>query len=136
MEKYILESDINVICVQAGSFPEGIEEAHQKLHAIIPFSMNRRYFGISRPVNGVIVYHAAAEEIKDGEAEKLKYPGFQIEKGEYICITIENFMQDIQTISHAFDRLTAHKDIDPKGYFVEWYLNGKDVRCMIKLRSQ
>ena len=51
----------------AKSFPEGILEAHQTLHALVPYSQNRKYFGISRPENGNIVYKAAAEELIEGE---------------------------------------------------------------------
>ena len=135
MEKYNLEKDIHVFCVKAASFPGGITAAHQKLHALIPFSTSRRYFGISRPENGKIVYSAAAEELQAGESEKLKCDPFIIPKGEYISIEIANYASDIQSIGKAFGKLTAYKGIDPQGYCIEWYLNGKDVRCMIRLKS-
>ena len=60
MEPINLENDITVLYVEATSFPDGIAESHQKLHTIVPFSDDRKYFGISRPENGVIAYKAAA----------------------------------------------------------------------------
>ncbi len=73
MEKIRIEKDIRVFYVTAKSFPEGIQEAHQKLHSLIPFSKDRKYFGISRPEQGMgIVYRAAAEELEQREAERLK----------------------------------------------------------------
>lgn len=35
MEKFILDRDIPVICIQAKSFPEGVLAAHQSLHSIV-----------------------------------------------------------------------------------------------------
>ena len=51
---------IGVLCITATSFPSGIMDAHQKQHELIPYTTERKYFGISRPENGGIVYKAAA----------------------------------------------------------------------------
>jgi hypothetical protein len=31
--------------------------------------------------------------------------------------------------------LLTQPNIDPNGYCLEWYLNGKDVRCMVRLKN-
>ena len=133
METINLENDIKVFFVTADSFPEGIMEAHKKLHTLIPISESRKHFGISRPENGVIVYKAAAEEINPGEAEELNCNSLVLKKGQYICITVNDFMKDIPAIGNAFHELLKNPGIDPEGYCVEWYLNDKDVKCMIRL---
>ena len=140
MEKFELDNDIPVLYVKADSFPDGIIEAHQKLHSLVPFSADRRYFGISRPEDGVIIYKAAAEEINQGEAKKLSLETFVIKEGQYISITIKDYTRDVQSIGKAFQKLTSQPGIDPNGYCIEWYLPSgkpglpdKDVRCMIKL---
>ena len=136
MEKYKLDKDINVFYVTATSFPDGALEAHEKLHALIPYSLERKYFGISRPENGgEIVYKAAAEELSAGDLRQHGLEEFIIPKGNYISINIENFMQDIPAIAQAFDALTSYKEIDPNGYCIEWYLTDKVVRCMVKLKE-
>ena len=123
METIILDNDIKVFYITATSFPDGIMDAHKKLHALVPFSTDRKYFGISRPEkDGVIVYKAAAEEINQGEAEKLNCDTLVLEKGKYICLTINNYMKDIQSIDRSFKTLLSYPDLDPKGYCVEWYL--------------
>jgi predicted transcriptional regulator YdeE len=132
-EIVIIDKDIEVFCITADSFPDGILDVHQRLHAMIPFTIDRRYFGISRPEKGVIVYKAAAEKLEKDEAEKLNCESFTIEKGKYICLTILNYVEDLQSISKAFDRLISRSDIDPNGYCVEWYYTDKDVKCMIRL---
>ena len=136
METIQLEQDIPLLCVTATSFPEGIAEAHQRLHAVIPFSEERRYFGISRPENGTIIYRAAAEELQEKEAERLNCDLHILKEGNYACITVYDYVSDVRVISNAFETLLAHPDLDPDGCCVEWYYTGRDVRCMVRLLEQ
>jgi hypothetical protein len=133
METISLENDINVFYIAASSFPMGVMEAHQKLHALVPPAGGRRYFGISRPENGAIAYKAAAEEQYDGEAEKLGCETLVLKKGKYISEDIADFMQNIPAIGATFQKLLSYPGIDQNGYCVEWYFNDKDVRCMVRL---
>jgi len=134
MEMFTLENDIKVFCETAKSFPDGILKAHQELESIISFSKQRRYFGISnRNAKGIIIYDAAAEEIYQGEAEELGCEKFVIQSGQYISLLIEDYINDIAAIAKAFHLLIAYPGSDPEGYCIEWYLNEKDVRCMIRL---
>ena len=133
-EPFILGEDIKVMCIEASLFPDGVMAAHQQLHELVPYSTERKYYGLSRPAeDGIIVYKAAASELENGEAEKLQLETFIIKKGNYVSIAIHNYMQDIPTIGKAFSELIARPDIDPNGLCVEWYLNDKDVKCMVRL---
>jgi predicted transcriptional regulator YdeE len=134
MEIITIDNDIKVISVTASSFPEGVLAAHQTLHALIPYSENRRYFGLSRPENnGGIVYRAAAEELNDGEAGQLNLETITIKKGRYVSLLVQDFMKDISSIEKAFNQLLTYQGLDPQGYCVELYLSQKDVQCMIRL---
>ncbi|RZA01440.1 MAG: transcriptional regulator [Sphingobacteriaceae bacterium] len=133
METIIFENDIKVLYMQATSFPDGILAAHQKLHGIIPFSAERKYYGISRPEDGAINYKAGAEELNPAEAQKFGLDSITLPKGKYACISITNYMKNIQAIGQAFDELTALPNIDPQGYCVEWYISDKDVKCLVRL---
>ena len=136
MESYILEKDIRAFYITADSFPEGILPAHQKLHALVPFSLERKYFGISFPdETGKISYKASAEELYESESAKYNLPVFVIKKGNYTSIVLRNYREDITSISKAFDQLLHNPDIDPKGACVEWYINENDMRCMVRLKS-
>lgn len=134
IETINMDEDIKVLCVTATSFPDGILEAHQKLHAQIPFSKNRRYFGISRPEKAVLVYKAAAEDLEK-EAEEFIGESFIIEKGKYLSLTILKYLEDLQRIGKAFEELIAYPNIDPSGYCIEWYYNETDVKCMVRLKD-
>ena len=133
METTTINDDINIMYVTATSFPDGIKAAHKKLHNLVPVSNQRKYFGLSRPENGMIVYKAAAEEIKKGEAESLHLERLIIRKGNYVSLIINDFMKDGHSIKNAFEQLLEYPGLDPQGYCVEWYLSLQDVKCMIRL---
>lgn len=134
MEEYQLPESISAMYITASSFPEGVLAAHQKLHRLVPRTDERKYFGISFPnQNGTIIYKAAAEEIGDGEAEKLSLEAYLIKKGTYISIDIHDFMNNVDAIGKAFQELIADPRIDPNSACVEWYVTDNDVKCMVRL---
>jgi hypothetical protein len=67
MDITTLENDIKVYYVAASSFPDGVQQAHETLHALMPFDAKRGYYGISYPEGGTISYKAAAAELYEGE---------------------------------------------------------------------
>jgi len=136
MEKYNLVSDINVVCVQAGSFPNGIMAAHQKLHALIPDIKQRRVFGISRPEGAEIIYKAAAELGEGDRFDHSDLERFTIKKGKYLAELITDFMNDVPKIGKTFQKLIRQPDIDPEGYCIEEYINENDVRCMVGINKE
>ena len=134
MKTTIFDNDITLLYVQASSFPDGVMPAHDTLHSKIPFSPDRKFLSVSRPEgNGEISYKAGAEMLDAGEPERYGLPTLTLKKGEYLTMTIENFMDDIPAIGKAFEELTNLPGIDPEGYCVEWYFNETDVHCMIRM---
>jgi len=135
MKPYFLNSDINVLCVTASSFPDGIMAAFNKLNSLVQEPGSRRVFGISYgDGNKNIIYKAALEENSADEAARLGCERFTIEKGEYISEHIEDFMKNIPAMGLAFQEMCRDKRIDSNGYCIEMYLNNnKDVLCMVKL---
>ncbi len=133
METIKIENDIKVFCVTADSFPEGIKEAYKKLNDKIPLSSVKRIFGLSRPENGNIIYKAAAEVNDTSEAEKIISDTLVIKKGNYISLTIHDYMKDLPAIGKVFKELLSNTGIDPEGYCVEWYVSEKEVKCMVRI---
>jgi hypothetical protein len=130
-----LDKDIEVFCVRAKSFPDGVMQAHQTLHALVPPSNIRKYFGISRPEGGKgIIYRAAMDELSSGELSAHKLEKFLIKSGNYICIDIPDFMKNPILIGQSFQQLLKDPGIDPQGACIEWYLNPNDCKCMVKLK--
>lgn len=134
METMTWDKDITVFYVPASSFPAGVKASHEKLHSLVPFSRDRKYFGVSRPENdGGIQYKAATEELSPGEGKKLNCDTLVLKKGRYAFIEIHDYMKDIPAIGHAFQQLIEEPNIDPEGYCVEWYVSDKEVKCMVRL---
>src|SRR6185503_3751917 len=117
MEIRNIDQDIHVRLVKADSFPNGVKDAHRKLHSLVPFDGSRRYFGISNPdKSGSIVYKAAAEEHAKGELSSTGLDEFTLRKGQYLCIEIRDYMNDLSSIGRAFKEMLPDPRIDPKGY--------------------
>jgi hypothetical protein len=135
METIHINNDIKIFYTTAKSFPDGIMDAFNELHSKVPASVNRIYYGISRPDNGHITYKAAVEELYDGEANKLGFEKMIIKKGLYAYSTIKDFMKNTPEIGKAFQELLTSPNLDLNGYCVEWYLNDKDVMCMVRLND-
>lgn len=136
MQQYKLDKDLLLVYITADSFPDGVLAAHKKLHGLIPFSTQRKYFGISYPdANGAIIYKAAAEELTEGEAAEKDLETWLLKAGTYSTITIKNYMDDLPAIGAAFKTLLTHPKLDPNGACIEWYLSKKDVQCMVRLTS-
>ena len=137
METFVLDRDINVLCVTAKSFPDGIMDAHERLRELVPSYQQRNYFGISRPEgHGVIQYHAAIEESFPGEGTSLGCKTIILKKGNYHYLTVTDYMNNLPKIGPAFEKILDTKAVDPQGYCVEWYDFGKDeVKCMVRMNQ-
>lgn len=135
IEKYHIESDINVFCLPAKSFPDEVSATHDRLHDLLLPAENRKYFGISHPdSSGKIIYKAAAEVLAIDINEQYSLERFTIKNGEYISTYIKNYYLDIPSVARAFNELLKHPSIDPKGYCLEMYPDdGRDIQCLVKL---
>lgn len=135
MTTYTFESDLTVYCLTATSFPAGIAEIYDKLHATYPPGNGRTYFGLSWPDGrGSLIYKAAVSLTgEDGIPADPAFERFVIKKGTYLREDILNFMNDVQSIGRLFQHMIKEPGIDPNGYCLEMYLNPKDVRCMVRL---
>ena len=141
MENFNIEKDIQVVYIMATSFPDGVLEAHQRLHSIVPFSKERGYFGISygnteglsQELGGGIIYKAAAEIVGD---EKYDLEVFTIKKGNYLSETLKDYQNDIPSIGKTFQEMLTDPRIDKNGYCLEIYLNDRDMQCLVKLNDE
>lgn len=135
MEKKILKNDILTHCITATSFPEGVQAAHQQLHILFPADGKRRYFGISYGSDGAVIYKAATEAMQGDESLAASVESFLIKKGNYNCITIHKFMENIPAIGKAFETLLKSEGLDPEGYCLEWYEDNNTVHCMVPVTN-
>ncbi len=137
METYVIKDDVRLICVDATAFPEGIAEAHEKLHTLFPQANGRKFYGVSHPQGkGKIIYKAAVEESFKGERDQLNLESFTLKKGSYIGSRIINYTDHMESVGATFQKILQDPRIDPQGCCVEKYLNEKDVQCMVRIESK
>lgn len=132
MEIFKLDSDLNLICVTAASFPHEIGLAFNSLLGKLKSSVGREFFGISYlDEKGGIIYKAAALETYPGEGIDLGLEKFTVQKGCYVMERIEHWRKDKDSIGAAF-REMVNRFPDTNFPCVEWY-QGEEVRCLVKL---
>lgn len=136
MESFTFQHDVKTYCVTATSFPEGIQAAHEQLHALLPQNDRRNYYGVSwQAENGSIIYKAAADIMETDGPELANLETFTIKNGPYNSFFIANYAENLDGIKRAFDLLLEQHEVDPNGYCLEWYMD-RDVKCMVPLGKE
>lgn len=135
MEVYRLTQDINVICIEAESFPGGVKNAFTKLYSQLPGIQERHIFGISKPQHGIIIYKAAASENFEGEGTGLHLPTFTIQQGFYLTEKLMDWQKNEMMIGSIFNRLVADKRLDGSAHCIEWYKSESELWCMALMRE-
>jgi hypothetical protein len=135
MENYLVDNDIKVLCITATSFPDGIQEAFNKIHSLVPDAARRTTYGISYgSPDGSIIYKAGVEALQPGEVEEFSCEEFTIRKGKYIGRVV-NWKENVQQIGETFQTLLTEPLIDRTGACIEEYINDDEVKCMVRLKD-
>jgi hypothetical protein len=135
MEIYSLDHQIKIMCLQAKSFPEGIQEAFDLLTAKLPSAQGRTYFGISHGnKSGGITYKAAVNENYDGEAKALALETFIVPKGTYLREKIVNWKTRSEKIGETFRTMLTDPRLDQTCPCIERY-DVNDVECLVKIKK-
>jgi len=138
MDLIKIKSDIQVMFITAGKFPNDVPETYSQLEQIISDKTERRYFGYSQPnKDGVIVYKACAEILNSNEPGEYNIETMTIKAGNYASIYIINHFEDGNNIPNAFEKLLKHPQLDPNGFCLEIYKNftDPDVNCLVPIIS-
>lgn len=136
MERIVLRENINILCLSAQKVPDSIADTRHQLREMIPHKEGRRFFGLSRPkADGSIGYAAAAEQLDTSEADILGLQEYTIPEGSYYCrrVPIEGDSRD--AITAAFMHILEQPDVDPNGFWLEWYPSEVEVHCMVHIRE-
>lgn len=133
MTTQIIEKDIPIFYLNVPDFPQGIKEKFEEMLAMLPDMDGRSFYGISyMNEEGKIIYNCGVtQKEKD---EHLKYGGtpFLLPKGIYLQITINDWMNKLDTIAPTFDELMKDPQSDKGFPCVEWYKTAQELICMVK----
>jgi len=134
MEMMEMKDDILLMTVKADHFPEGIQEAFDKLKLMLPPDDRRTPYGISKPErNGTIIYRAGVKEAFSGEAESRGCETVTLRKGTYIVETITGWQSKIESITTVFESLVVHPQLDPETLCIEVYQSQTELICMVRI---
>lgn len=137
MEIYNLNSDLRVFGKEVNTFPYGISEAFNALMNMIPDGAQRAYYGISfMDETGKIIYKATVEEKYEGEAEKYNCETYNIEKGEYLAVAIEDWRKNLECIKDVFHDMMEDERADKSKEVIEWYKTGTEMLCLVKVKEE
>jgi hypothetical protein len=129
-----LPHDIQLVMLQAASFPQDIQATFDALKEILADIPTQTSYGISHAnPQGHIVYYAAASLV-DAQQVVEGTQSITIHKGHFISLPVRQWRGNIPAITTTFDTLMKHPDIDMGGYCLEEY--GCDtMRCFVPLRA-
>lgn len=134
MQEYVIEKDINLLCVTAATFPAGIQAAFSRIHSIVPGAGTRATYGISHGSPNGIIYKAGVIAMPDEHGEQYGCEEFIIRKGRYLGRVV-NWKANVQQIGETFQALLADPRIDKNGACVEEYINDDEAKCMVRLND-
>jgi hypothetical protein len=135
MENYRIETDITAFGKEVKTFPQGIKQAFDELLALFPKDDPRPFYGISLCTDKGIVYYAAAHETYEGEAEALHCERYTIEKGNYLAVTVTDWLTKTDTIKDVFDNMFRDDRSDRDKPCIEIYKNDWEMICLVKERE-
>ena len=125
METYDLKKDLKVFGKEVKTFPQAVKEAFSSLLNMIPDGFKRSYYGLSyMDDKGKMVYIATAEEKDEEEAEKYNCERYTVEKGEYLAVTLDDWLKKINCIKDVFHEMMEDDRADKTRPVVEWYKTG------------
>lgn len=136
MENYTLENDVTLFYLHVKTFPKGIKEAFDKLDKMVD-KEGRYPYGISyKDANGKIQYKAAITQLYKGENEKYGCKNLTIKAGNYVSVTIFDWMKQLQLIGQTFMMLCENSEFDSSTPCVEWYKSDRELQCMVRLKDK
>jgi hypothetical protein len=135
METITMYHDISVFYVKKNTSSLSLSEAYQELIKKVPFAKDRMYYGILVRESGCLCYRLAVEQLTRHEDKDLNLERHIIKRGIYLSSIVRNYLQDIMEIERVFQSMLLEPGLDNDENRVEWYFNGKDVACMLRLKQ-
>jgi len=136
METYDLKKDLKVFGKEVKTFPQAVKEAFSSLLNMIPDGFKRSYYGLSyMDDKGKMVYIATAEEKDEGEAEKYNCERYTVEKGEYLAVTLDDWLKKVDCIKDIFHEMMEDDRADITRPVVEWYKTETEMLSLVKMRQ-
>ena len=124
--------ELNLMYVQASSFPEGVQEAWRQLESRLPTIKRRKFFGTSRLVGEKIEYRACVVPSDESEPSRLGLDTFTIPAGNYASKNLVDWTKQTQ-IKTIFEELSSKYTVDSSRPHIEFYRSQKELVLMVPI---
>jgi DinB superfamily len=136
MQLYNQPNELSVFGHQVQTFPSGIKEAFGDLMKMTD-RYSRSYYGLSQMnADNKILYWATAEEKFAGEAEKFNYERYFIAKGNYLAVTVHNWLIQTDCIKDVFHDMMQDERADTTKQCIEWYKSDDEMICLLQIKNE
>lgn len=125
--------ELNLMYVQASSFPEGVEEAWRQLESRLPTIKGRKFFGTSRLVGEKIEYRACVAPSDESEPSRLGLETFTIPRGNYASKKLVDWTKQTSLIKTIFEELSSKYTVDSSRPHIEFYRSREELVLMVPI---
>ncbi|MFN8355486.1 MAG: hypothetical protein U0Y10_13600 [Spirosomataceae bacterium] len=133
MNTYTFDADIQLLCQQVSSFPEGIKDAFDQLMRQVPQPHLRHFYGVSYlDHQGNIIYKVATSALSTDEAPTLGLELFTIPAGDYLYETMLDWQSKTHLVKDVFMKLMQLPLFDDTFPCIEWYQTDTTLLCLVR----
>jgi len=125
--------ELKFMYVQALSFPDGIQDAWDKLERPLSTLNRRKFYGISHIIDGAIEYRACVIPLDDSEPLRLGFDIFTIPSGWYATKKLIDWPKHKHMMKIIFEELSNKYPLDNTRPYIEFYRSQKEVVLMIPI---
>lgn len=118
---------IDVITVKADSFPDGLNDAFNKLEGKLSSLKGRKFYGITLSKPEGIEYRACMVPLDDKENTALKLEPYTIPGGKYCRTVMNDWENKTGEIKNVFNKLAESIEIDNSRPQIEFYKSQKEL---------
>lgn len=131
MEKYHLPADLILYAIEVKTFPNHVKDTFDMLYSAL--GEERPYYGVSWfDDKATIKYFAAVAELTPDEQKQFDYETITIQKGEYVSVTVMDWMSKTDSIKDVFHNLIRGRTPDKHSPCIEWYKSDDEMICMVR----
>jgi predicted transcriptional regulator YdeE len=137
MNPRILEIDnINTISVKAVSFPEGINEAFQKIESSLDSLKGRKFYGALcfNSESQTMEYRACLVPADENEVSKLGFEKYIIPGGKYAAAKLNDWESHTNEIGKTFSEISSNYETDSSRPQIEYYRSQKELILMSPIK--
>jgi len=125
--------ELNLMFVQASSFPDGIKEAWNRLEGPLATLKGKKFYGTSRFIDGAMEYRACVIPSDASEPSRLGFDTFTIPSGYYATKKLMDWPTKTHLIKTIFEELGSKYSVDYNRPHIEFYRSQKEVVLMVPI---